>query len=204
MNRKRFRSHWKELLATEVSGSDPGEETKAPDMDDELPAVNQVWSTVRLLLHRCRYQWLVATFLVLALCLGVVYGPGDGRPARVRVSGQVLIDGQPLTRGTILFVPQDARPSAAILDPQGRFQLTCFDDHDGVVTGTHRLAVVPDGLPRETDAPWSVPARYADYQTSGLCVEVTESTDEVVVQLASQDEPPLGKTDTFPPRGIGK
>jgi hypothetical protein len=204
MNRKRFRSHWKELLATEVSGADPGEEAKAPDMDGELSAVNQAWSTARAVLHRYRYQWLVVTFLALALCLGVVYGPGDGRPARVRVSGQVLIDGQPLTRGTILFVPQGARPAAATLDPQGHFQLTSFDDQDGVVPGTHRLAVAPGGVPGETDAPWPVPARYADYQTSGLCVEVTEATDDVVVELTSRDEPLRGAAGEFTSRRVDR
>ena len=63
-------------------------------------------------------------FLLVSL---VAVGCSDGRPERFLVSGQVLIDGAPLTYGYIRFVPKDARPSGANLDEGGRFTLSCYE-----------------------------------------------------------------------------
>lgn len=66
--------------------------------------------------------------LVLTLT-GLVFaaaGCGDGRPERVPISGQVLLDGQPLTYGYVRFVPEGARASGGGLDENGRFVLGCL------------------------------------------------------------------------------
>ncbi len=69
-------------------------------------------------------------------------GCSDGRPARVPVSGQVLIDGKPLTFGYVRFAPADTRASSGSLDAQGRFKLTCFQPGDGAVLGLHQVTVM--------------------------------------------------------------
>ena len=53
-------------------------------------------------------------------------GCGEDRPDRVQVSGQVLIDGQPLTCGFVRIMPENARPSTGAIGPDGRFKLTTF------------------------------------------------------------------------------
>ena len=203
MNRKRFQSHWKDLLASHVPAATGNETTATPAASEavaDASTASQLWRAARQLLHRYRYPCLAATCSVLTLCMLVVYGRGDSRPHRVGVAGRVLIDGQPLTRGRILFVPEHGRPSAAAIDGQGRFQLTCFENHDGAVQGTHRLAVAPSGTDLEADTPWPVPARYSDFRTSGLSAEITSSTDSLVVQLTTDGESAQRKTQPVPPK----
>ena len=120
--------------------------------------------------------------LLVATCLAAG-GCNDGRPDRVPVSGQVLIDGQPVTFGHVRFVPDGARPSGGEIGPDGRFTLTCFDGQDGAVPGKHRVEVVSREQIGADSAKWFVPKKYLSIQTSGLEVEVTGPTDSVVLQL---------------------
>ncbi len=122
--------------------------------------------------------WLLAcAVLVAGLC-----GCRDGRPTRVPVSGRVLVDGEPLTRGHVRFVPEGARPSGGILDSDGRFTLTCYDGQDGAVLGTHRVEVsasemVAGGIR------WHAPKEYNRFATSGLEVEIDGPTDSLELNL---------------------
>ncbi len=119
------------------------------------------------------------------ICLLVLLaGCGQDRPDRVPVAGQVLIDGEPLTYGVVMFVPPNDRPSSAALDNTGRFQLTCFDEGDGAVLGMHRVAVTavePLGPGKQR---WHAPRAYVDYHTSGLSAEITGPTDDLVIELS--------------------
>ena len=110
-------------------------------------------------------------------------GCGDGRPTRVAVSGKVLIDGQPLTQGIVQFVPEDSRPAAGKLDAEGNFTLTSYDGDDGVVLGTHKVMVAAKEMVSETRAKWLAPPKYADFRQSGLSFEITEPTDDLVIEL---------------------
>jgi hypothetical protein len=120
----------------------------------------------------------------------VVLGCGDKRPARVPVSGQVLIDGQPLTSGNIKFVPEGARASAGKLDAQGRFTLTCYDGEDGVVPGRHRAQISAMEVISASKVKWLAPPKYADFRTSGLEFEITEPTEDMKVNLTWGGSPP--------------
>lgn len=120
---------------------------------------------------------------MLFLLAGVV-GCSDGRPDRVAVSGHVTIDGQPLTKGTVRFVPQGARPSSGKLDSQGKFQLTCYDGTDGAVLGKHRIQVTASEITGGEKVTWHAPQKYADFRSSGLTVEVTEPTDSILLELS--------------------
>ncbi len=75
-------------------------------------------------IHANRIQQLLGACLLLA----VVGCGGDGRQA---VSGDVTMDGQPLSDGIIRFEPQAGIPGSgagtAIVD--GRFQLMRLDSH---------------------------------------------------------------------------
>jgi hypothetical protein len=125
---------------------------------------------------------LVLLGLVAAL-LGPSVGCSDGRPARVTVSGQVLIDGEPLSQGNIKFVPEGARPSAGTIAEDGRFTLTCYDGNDGVVPGTHRVQISASEILGESKIKWWAPKKYCDFRISGLTFEITEPTDDLKIEL---------------------
>ena len=121
-------------------------------------------------------------FLILLLVLAVLVGCDD-RPTRVRVSGVVTIDGQPLDRGNIKFVPKNGRPSAGTIGPDGRFTLTCYDGNDGALLGTHRVQVAANRIISDSKIEWFAPPKYADFRTSEISVEVTAPVDDVKIEL---------------------
>ncbi|TWU24561.1 hypothetical protein [Bythopirellula polymerisocia] len=122
-------------------------------------------------------------FALLLSFMAVILGCGDGRPARVNVSGQVLIDGKPLTVGNVKFVPEGARPSSGAIDSNGNFTLTCYDGGDGVVPGTHRVQVSAMEVISASKVRWMAPPKYADFLTSELSYEITEPTDDLKIEL---------------------
>lgn len=121
------------------------------------------------------------TYLFVALAL--LAGCSDGKPTRVPVSGKVLIDGQPLTLGSIAFIPQGARPSSSAIDKNGHFELSCYEHGDGAVLGAHRVIVTGAQHVSETAIRWEAPKMYADINTSGLVENVDGPTDNVVINL---------------------
>ena len=124
-------------------------------------------------------QLLSSFAVVILLCSGC----GDGRPERVTVSGQVLIDGKPVPTGNIKFVPEGARPSAGTLDENGRFTLTCFDGNDGVIPGKHRVQISASEIISSSKMKWFAPRKYADFRKSGLEYEITEPVDDLKIEL---------------------
>lgn len=122
----------------------------------------------------------------------LLVGCDDGRPTRVPVSGTVTIDGEPLTYGNIRFVPEGNRPSAGAVDGQGRFTMTCFDGEDGVVVGKHRVAISASEI-SSRGVKWHAPKHYADFRTSEIAVEVTEPTDDLVIELTWGGNKPGGR-----------
>lgn len=141
--------------------------------------------------RRRSFAWAFRSrLLALAALLSVCGGCGDGRPDRVPVSGQVLIDGQPLSHGSVRFVPEGGRASTGTLDSQGRFTMTCFDGADGVIPGKHRVAVTGNKVLSETKIQWFAPQKYADFRTSGLEYTITEPTDDLKIELTWEGSPP--------------
>src|ERR1044071_5554060 len=87
--------------------------------------------------QRSMSKWIYLGTGLLALVSGL--GCSDGRPVRVPISGTVTIDGEPVTRGSIKFVPDNGRPSSGQINADGRFTLTCYDGNDGALPGKHRV-----------------------------------------------------------------
>lgn len=127
------------------------------------------------------------TLIIFAALCGILLmfasGCGDGRPKRVPVSGQVLIDGKPLTHGFISVVPVGARPASGSIGPDGRFILTTYEGGDGVVLGTHQVSVMAGEVLSETATRWHAPKKYSDTQTSGLSAPIDGPTDSLVFNL---------------------
>jgi len=122
-------------------------------------------------------------FALVLLTLVAYGGCSDGRPTRVPVSGQVLIDGKPLKCGTVRFIPDGHRASQGTLDDNGRFTLSCYGQKDGAVVGKHRVEVAGFELIKPTLMRWQAPKKYQDQSTSGLTQEITGPTDSVVINL---------------------
>ncbi len=167
---------------------------------DEEPRFPRLRTAVRAF-HRYRYVSLAVSLSTLFVCLMVVYGHDDGRPVRVSVSGQVRLDGKPLMRGLVVFVPAQGRASTGSLDEQGRYVLTCFDGRDGAMPGQFRVEIAPDGVPLEGEPAWLVPSRYSRCETSGLTADIPGATSDADFDLTSAGlKPPVNLPEGPPPR----
>ncbi len=131
---------------------------------------------------------VIPTRLFLPVLLAIsLCGCGDGRPERVPLSGVVLIDGEPLTHGFIQVMPENARAAQSPLDSEGRFQLSTFDEQDGVVPGTHKVAVIAVESLSAVEQKWHAPKKYMDPDESGLTITVPEDSSEPVTLNLSWD-----------------
>lgn len=95
----------------------------------------------------------------------------------------VTIDGTPLKRGSIKFVPEHGRPSFGEIDPDGRFKLTCYEGGDGALPGKHRVQVDGNRAISEMKAEIFTPKRYADFRTSELEVVIDKPVDDLKIEL---------------------
>lgn len=124
----------------------------------------------------------MATIFVTSLCS--IVGCGDGRPECFPFKGKVLIDDKPLPCGTIRVIPQNARPAIGIIQPDGSFTLKTFEGGDGVVAGTHPVAILAVEQLGSNKQKWHAPKKYAMPETSGLTITVNASNDSVLpIQL---------------------
>jgi hypothetical protein len=114
----------------------------------------------------------------------------DNRPRRVPVSGKVLIDGEPLKFGAVVFVPEGGRSSSGTLDSNGHFVLTCFSPNDGALLGKHAIQVFGQETINDTTARIHAPKRYGDLKLNGLTEEIKGPTDSVVINLTWQGNVP--------------
>ncbi len=124
----------------------------------------------------------VLSWLLTCLVLGAA-GCSDGRPPRVTVSGQVLIDGQPLQQGSVQFIPKGGRPAVGKIDENGRFTLSTYDTDDGVVLGVHQVAVNASEYLSAKKKKWHAPKKYATFRTTPLTQEITGSVDSLEINL---------------------
>lgn len=122
----------------------------------------------------------------LACCAAatlLLAGCGDGRPTRVPVSGRVLIDGQPVTKGTITVIPDKDRSAQGDIGADGRFVLTTYDANDGCVVGKHKVIVVSRDVLSPTKIRWLVPQKYCEIGTSDAAVSIDGPTDSAEINL---------------------
>lgn len=108
----------------------------------------------------------------------------DSRPGRVPVSGKVVIDGQPLTKGFVTVVPADGRPATGQIQSDGTFRLTTFDENDGCLKGTHPVTVLSNEQITPTRMKWLAPKKYADVATTDRTVTIDKARDDLVIELS--------------------
>lgn len=115
----------------------------------------------------------------------------DRGPELIPVSGQVLIDGKPLTYGAIRLVPATGRPAYSDLDSDGRFKLVT-DEVEGVAQGTHTVEIAAVEPISEYQNKYHAPEKYGSAATSGLSVTITEPTDDLKIELTWGGQRPPG------------
>ena len=154
--------------------------------------------------------------LVLVACsflLFAVSGCNRG-PERVPVAGQVLIDGKPLTTGTIRFIPDSGRPASARIADDGSFRVITKTlsgggaEIAGLVPGSYRMAVLASEYLSESEnaeVRWLAPPRYANFRTSGLEADIKAPSEKMVVELTWEGaEESDAKAETDKPSGKDK
>ncbi len=108
-------------------------------------------------------------------------------------SGTVTLDGQPLPRGTVQFVPDVSKgtkgPSGVgLIDETGHYEITTAGAK-GALVGHHKISVEAEEKYDETKISMGkslIPSRYNNPDTSGLTTEVEEGEEnEIPLVLSS-------------------
>lgn len=139
---------------------------------------------------------LGASRLLLAVACGSIVGCDSG-PTIVPASGQVLMNGKPLTGypGFVRVVPKGFRAATGRIDPaDGRFSLTTYTTNDGCLEGTHPASVIVNQTVGNR-LYWIVPEKYGDDATSGLTLEISGSTSQLELKLEGKLTPAPAPTE---------
>lgn len=138
-------------------------------------------------------------FVFVLMFLGpTVTGCGRGIKL-VKVSGKVLIDGQPLERGFVQVIPKDSRAATGEIGPGGNYTLTTFENEDGCVLGTHTVTVLANESKGPTALHWFAPKKYSDPVSSGLTLDIKEATTSADINLTWEGGKPY--TEKFEDEG---
>jgi hypothetical protein len=129
-----------------------------------------------------RFNHIIVGGLLVAFS-AALSGCSKGGDSLVPISGKVLIDGQPLTKGFVRFYPAKGRVSSGPIRSDGTFELTCFKTGDGAHLGANRIEVGSSEILSPTQLKWHAPKIYASIATSNLSMVVTEPTTEAVIEL---------------------
>lgn len=116
--------------------------------------------------------------IVVASVLTLV-GCGGGPPkdeSRTQVSGVVTLNGKPLPAGNLTFKAKDSPLAAQIsIKAEGKYST------DRVPLGVNLVSVETESLQSGSPGLYTpIPAKYAEYMTSGLEVEVKPGVNENV------------------------
>jgi hypothetical protein len=132
----------------------------------------------------CRPILLVAGMAMLSA------GCSDGRPERVHVSGKVLIDNQPVTSGSVQFLPRSGgRPSSGKIGRDGSFSLFTFAEDDGCPPGSYDVIVSSIEILSDTQVRYHLPKKYGSPQSSGITKSIESATDSMLIELTWDGAP---------------
>lgn len=152
------------------------------------------------------YKWpfvdMPASVAKVLLCAAVVLlclvgcGGGPDLPPTAPVSGTVTLDGKPVPRGMVQFVPDASQgtqgpPAVGAIDSDGHYELSTAGV-EGAVVGRHRVRVdAREPWTNDDDPPPEslIPERYNNPGTSGLTVEVQPDTHNSIDLPLSSGSP---------------
>jgi hypothetical protein len=128
---------------------------------------------------------------LLLVTLVLVSGcePNLNHKKLVPISGRVMIDGEPLTEGTITVWVKDYRPAIGRIESDGRYTLLTHKPGDGCRPGTHPITITSQVSYGEDSIEYLIPAIYGSPETSKLTITVDEPRDNVDYNLTWNDDP---------------
>jgi hypothetical protein len=171
------------------------------------PAGLSCWD-IRQVYHAGTLNFILAIFIVV-LFLTLLGCGGSDQLARAPVTGNVTLDGDPVSEATILFRPEVGRAGTGKIENGEIVAASTYGINDGIVLGTHKVAIQPipsdpppapsriqgDNItpipsPVENQRPpratVDIPAKYRDIDRSGLTIEIKEDGNELSLELTSQ------------------
>ena len=81
------------------------------------------------------------TTLFLAVLAFTFTGCGYRRPAQVKTTGTVTLDGEPVAQASLMFIPDSGRPASGNTNTNGAFELSSYGGNDGLPAGNYRVTV---------------------------------------------------------------
>jgi hypothetical protein len=137
----------------------------------------------------------VATPLVI-LSLVSASGCGDGELATYSVTGAVNVDNKPAEGAMVIFCPTEGsedllklRPYA-YTGPDGKFQLSTFDQKDGAPAGNYKVIIQwpgkPTGGERSASGADRLRGRYMNLERSQLTAKIEDDTELPPFELTSK------------------
>lgn len=129
-----------------------------------------------------RFNWKLAAVLTLLAASGCGQNPYGTHS----VTGTITLDGQPLPSARVMFSPTAGRPSSAITDEQGHYELHYIRDIMGAEAGQHSVSITTEAEPFENGQypPERIPRHYNAATT--LTANVEEGTNEINFELQSK------------------
>jgi len=130
---------------------------------------------------------------VIALGAGLI---GCGQKSDISpVNGVVRLDGKPISKGTVRFVPAAGRAADGKIRSDGTFTLGTYGESDGAIIGLHHVAIIAydvtpvgrteAGRPKSLISKPLVPERYMSAGTSLLTFEVKPGENHAEFDLTS-------------------
>lgn len=131
--------------------------------------------------------------LFVAALSALLAGCGPSGPQLSEVKGKVTVDGKPVPRAEIAFVPEAAggSPSLGKTDAEGNYRLAFTQDRFGALIGKHKVTITskkisPNEMP-DTGEPIDtafvpIPKKYQ----GALTAEVKSSSNVINFELVSK------------------
>lgn len=152
-------------------------------------------------MRNCKMNW-PAVAIALSATVTILTGCSENND-RVPVSGTVIYEGQPVTGGTLTFVPmvvgqkgKNGRPATGVVGADGTFVLGTDSDGDGALIADHRVsysAPVSTWEAPEWDGKGKPPTPpvepFAGLMVKSETVQVREGPNIVQVELQAPPKP---------------
>lgn len=130
---------------------------------------------------------MTGRMIAMAVAVALAVGCGDAQPKTAVVRGTVTLNGKPVPRGTVTFLPDGGGPPATgEIQPDGKYALTTFRSGDGAVVGKYKVMIVAmqdnaDKLPEERTPlpPPIIPIKYTSLATSPLTADVQDKENTI-------------------------
>jgi hypothetical protein len=128
--------------------------------------------------------------MLLALLASLSFLGGCDSSDAAKVTGIVTLDEEPLADAKVVFQPEEGRPSMAMTDEEGYYELQYTVDEKGAKVGMHKISITSggqrlkgDGSSSTISVPEKVPAKYN--KNTELEREVKPGNNEINFELST-------------------